>query len=283
MLGVGCTCLRRTAEGNRMFFVKFDISCLPLFFWADSSSPPHLSICCSSAKFLFVCTMFTFTSSPAKTSANSGGGPSSDGQDLANMSPDQMRALLAQQQAALATLQTKLEELSVNDKSGVPELTAAAVAELMSKPRLASWMRQSGDALGEYVKTVGRPIARPVGRVGGDGDPGDRLAYRMWSVLTESQKAYTEKYADPAALSASQATNPLDGLDWQGARNQGGDNFTYKGIKFATRGGVLHWRTAKGRWVPETAVASQPCKRCLGLGLSEDAAKHWHFQCPNWS
>ena len=28
-------------------------SCLPLFFWADSSSPPHLSFCCSSAKFLF--------------------------------------------------------------------------------------------------------------------------------------------------------------------------------------------------------------------------------------
>ena len=68
------------------------------------------------------------------------------------MSPDQMRALLAQQQAALASLQTKLDE--------------------------------------------------------------------------QSQKAYTEKYAAPAALSASQATNPLDGLDWQDARNQGGDNFT---------------------------------------------------------
>ena len=65
------------------------------------------------------------------------------------MSPDRMRALLAQQQAALATLQTKLEELTVNDKSGVPEWTAAAVAELMTKPKLASWMRQSGDALGE--------------------------------------------------------------------------------------------------------------------------------------
>ena len=199
------------------------------------------------------------------------------------MSTDQMRALLAQQQAALATLQTKLDELSVNDKSGVPELTAAAVAELMTKPKLASWMRQCGDALGDYVKAVEGPIARPVGRVGGGDDAGDRLAYRMWSVLVESQKAYTQKYADPAALSASQATNPLDGLDLQGARSQGGDNFTYKGIKFATRGGVLHWRTAKGHWVPETAVASQPCKRCLGLGLSEDAAKHWHFQCPNRS
>ena len=203
------------------------------------------------------------------------------------MSPDQMRALLAQQQAALASGQTKLDELSVNDKSGVPELTATAVTELMAKPKLASWMRQCGDALSDYVKAVERPVARPVGRVGGGGggggDPGDRLAYPMWSVLVESQKAYTEKYADAAALSASQATNPLDGLDWQDARNQGGDNFTYKGIKFATKGGVLHWRTAKGRWVPETAVASEPCKRCLGLGLNEEAARHWHFQCPNWS
>ena len=125
-----------------------------------------------------------------------------------------MRALLAQQQAALASLQTKLDELSVNDKSGVPDLTTTAVTELLAKPKLASWMRQCGDALGDYVKAVERPVARPVGRVGGGGDPGDRLAHRMWSVLLESQKAYTDKFADPAALSASQATNPLDGLDW---------------------------------------------------------------------
>ena len=164
-----------------------------------------------------------------------------------------------------------------------PELTATAVTELMAKPKLASWMRQCGDALGDYVKAMERPVARPVGKVGGGGDPGDRLAYQMWSVLVESRKAHTAKYVDPAALSASQATNPLDGLDSQDARTQGGDNFTYKGIKFAIRGGVLHWRTANGRWVPETAVASQPCKRCLGLGLKEEAARHWQFQCPNWS
>ena len=28
-------------------------SCLPLFFWADSSSTPHLSFYCNSTKFLF--------------------------------------------------------------------------------------------------------------------------------------------------------------------------------------------------------------------------------------
>ena len=134
----------------------------------------------------------------------------------------------------------------------MPELTAAPVTELMAKPKLASWMRQYGDVLGNYVKAVERLVARPVGRVGGGGgDPGDRLAYQMWSVLVESQKAYTGKYAHPAELSASQATNLLEGVDWRKPRNQGWDNVTYKGIKFATRGGVLHWRTAKRRWVPE--------------------------------
>ena len=38
-------------------------------------------------------------------------------------------------------------------------------------------------------------------------------------MLVESQKAYTEKFAEAAALSASQANNPLDGLAWQDARN----------------------------------------------------------------
>ena len=77
----------------------------------------------------------------------------------------------------------------------------------------------------------------------------------------------------PSRALQSQATNPLDGLAWQDARQQGGDNFTYKGIKFATRGSVLHWQTAKGRWVPETV--SQPCKRCLDMGLNAEAAQHW--------
>ena len=115
-----------------------EVSCRPLVFWADSSSQPHLCHYYSSEKFLFVCTMFTFTSLPAKTAANSGGSSGSDGQDVANMSPAPMRALLAQQQAALASLKMKLDELSVNDKSRLPELTATAVTERMAKPKLAS-------------------------------------------------------------------------------------------------------------------------------------------------
>ena len=101
---------------------------------------------------------------------------------------------------ALASLQTKLDELSVSDKSGVPDLTNAAVAELLAKLKLALWMRQCGDALGDYVRAVERPVARSVGRTGAGGDHGDQLAYWMWSMLVESQRAYTEKFADPAAL-----------------------------------------------------------------------------------
>ena len=158
--------------------------------------------------------MFSFTSSPAKTSAYSGGGSGSVHQDVSNMSPEQMRALRAQQPAALASLQTKRDEISVNDKSGISDLTNTAITELLAKSKLASRMRQCGDALGNYVKAAERPVAPPVGRAGGGGDHADRLAYRMWSVLVESQRAYTEKLADPAALSASQATNLLDGLAW---------------------------------------------------------------------
>ena len=113
-------------------------------------------------------------------------------------------------------------------------------------------MGQCGDALGYYVMGLERPVARPLGTAVGGGGHGDRLAYQIWSVFVESQRAYTEKSGNLAALSALQATNPLDGLAWRDARQQGGDNFTYNGIKFATRGGVLHWRTAKGRWVRET-------------------------------
>ena len=96
-------------------------------------------------------------------------------------------------------------------------------------------------------------------------------------------RAYSEKSADPAALSSSQADNPLDSLSRTVACQRGSDSFTFKGIQFATRGGVLHWRTAKGRWVPEIAVASQPCCQCQELGVQEDLLKHLRFQCPNWS
>ena len=99
MMGMFVPCVAPSLTLKRCPCVTSVNSYLPLFFWADSSSQPHLYPYCSFAKFLFVCTMFTFTSSPAKTAANSGGSSGSDGQDVANMSLDQMRALLAQQQA----------------------------------------------------------------------------------------------------------------------------------------------------------------------------------------
>ena len=87
---------------------------------------------------------------------------------------------------------------------------------------------------------VERPLARPTGRQGGGCDHGDRLAYKVWTVLVESQRAYFEKFANPAALSSSEAENLPDSLSWNEVRQRGDDSFTFKGIKFATWGGVLH-------------------------------------------
>ena len=222
--------LGASEEGRGMPYVCAQGTLLsaPVFFGRTVVHNPPVSLLQLCENFICVCTMFFFTSSSAKTSTDTGGGSGSPNLGTSTMSPDQMHALLAQQQAALASLQTKLGEPSVIDKSGVPDLTSAAVTELLAKPKLASWMRQCGDALGHYARAVERPLARPVGRAGGGGDHGDWLAYRMWSVLVQSQRAYTEKFADRAALSALQATNPLDGLASQDARKQGCDNFTYK-------------------------------------------------------
>ena len=131
---------------------------------------------------------------------------------------------------------------------------------------------------------VERPLVRATGQGEAGGcNHGDRLAYKVWTVLVESQQAYSEKFTDPAALSSSQADNPLESLTWHEACQRGGDSFTFKGIKFVTKVGVHHWSTAKGRWVPQTAVASLPCRRCQELGVQEDLLKHWHFQRCKWS
>ena len=134
----------------------------------------------------------------------------------------------------MASLQSKINEMSIQGKGVVLDLTSETIKEVMAKPQMASWMRHCRDALQDYVAAVDRPVARPTGRQGGGCNLRDRLAYRAWLVLVESQRAYAEKFANPATLSSSQAANPLDSLSWVHARQRGGDNFTFKGIKFAT-------------------------------------------------
>ena len=43
---------------------------------------------------------------------------------------------------------------------------------------------------------------------------------------------------------------------------------------------MLHWRTAKGRWIPETAMASQGYKRYPEMGLNAEAARHCTTSAP---
>ena len=102
--GVRCNGCDSTVLSVGRICMVLNLLCAPIFFSADSSSQPPLYLCCNSATFFFVCTMFLFTSSPARTSANSGAGSGFPDQDVSNVSPEPMRVLHAQQQTALASL-----------------------------------------------------------------------------------------------------------------------------------------------------------------------------------
>ena len=139
-------------------------------------------------------------------------------------------------------------------------------------------MQQCVDTLQDFVGNVDQPLAQPTGGKGSGCDLGDHLAYGVWTVLVEYQRANSEKFAARAALSLLQPRKQLDSLSWTIAHQRGGDIFTFQRLKLATRGGVLHWKTANGwRCLPKTAIASHSCCRCLDLGVHEDLLKHWHL------
>ena len=95
---------------------------------------------CTSANFcVFVYTMLSFTLSSGKVATDpSGGGYAAPSNQLASMSPGAMRELLMQQQSALASLQSKIDEMPIQEKAGVPDLTLAAIKEVLDKPKMAS-------------------------------------------------------------------------------------------------------------------------------------------------
>ena len=108
--------------------------------------------------------MFTFTLSPGKGATGSTrGADTATANELASMSPEAMRKLLMQQQSALASLQSKIDKMSIQEKAGVPDLTLTAIKEVLDKPKMASWMRRCGAAVQDYVGAVERPLARPTG------------------------------------------------------------------------------------------------------------------------
>ena len=70
------------------------------------------------------------------------------------MSVDEMRALLQSQQEAIGHLQARMENLAVAERNAVPDLNVAALEQFLGGDKVASWMRQSGEALRDYVRSA---------------------------------------------------------------------------------------------------------------------------------
>ena len=103
-----------------------------------------------------------------------------------------------------------------------------------------------------------------MGRQSGVCDPRDGLAYRVWSMLGESQRAYAAKFAE-SALSSSQAANPLDSLSWTDVRK-------VELITSPLR--TLSSRQGAGSSTGGRLRGREPCRRCQELGVEEALLKH---------
>ena len=213
-----------------------------------------------------------------------GSGADAPVQHTSQMSPEELRALLQPQQDPIGHPQARLESLAVADRNSVPDLTAEAVEQMLGGDKVASWMRQSSEALRDYVRSASAAPARLFDVMGNamECPRGDRLAYRIWGIILDSQQAYAQMFA-PESSSRANPSNPLDAMSWPDAVKNGGPSFKYKGIDFAMRQGVLHWMTKKGRWVPISARPFGDCQRCAKAGVPSEQLRHWHFQCPHWS
>ena len=139
------------------------------------------------------------------------------------MTADELRALLQSQQEASGHLQARLENLAVAERNAVPDLNMAAVEQFLGGDRVASWMRKSGEALRDYVCSADVAPVRPSDVMGNPMEcpRGDRLAYRLWGIILDSQHAYTHRYVTDDS-SRADPTNPLDALSWSDAVQRGG-------------------------------------------------------------
>ena len=129
----------------------------------------------------------------------------------------------------------------VAERNAVPELNVVAVEQFLGGDRVASWMRQSGEALLDYPRSSDTAPIRPSDVMGNamECPIGDRLAYRLWGIILDSQHAYAQHYVSDDSSRADPA-NPLDALSWSEAVQRGSPSFKHKGIDFAMRQGVLH-------------------------------------------
>ena len=114
------------------------------------------------------------------------------------------------------------------------------VVQFLAGERVASWMRQSGKAVLDYLRSSDIAPVRPSDVMGNamECPRGDSLAYRLWGIILDSQHAYTQCFVCDDSTRADPA-NLLDALSWSEAVQKGGPSFKYKGINFAMRQGVL--------------------------------------------
>ena len=98
--------------------------------------------------------------------------------DTSQMTADEMRALLQSQQKAIGDLQARLEGLVVAERNTVPDLNVAGVEQFLGGDKVASWMRQSGEALRDYMCLAEAAPVRPSDVMGDamECPQGDRLA-----------------------------------------------------------------------------------------------------------
>ena len=225
-----------------------------------------------------------FKSAPSKAPDQGalGSGAVASAIDTSQMSPEELRTLLQSEQEVIGHLQARLESLAVVERNTVPDLITEAVEQLLGGDKVASWMRQSGKALRDYVRSASAAPVRPSDVMGNamECPRGDRLAYGIWGIILDSQQAYAQRFTSDSNGRAD-PFNPLDAMSWPDAVKSRGPSFKYKGIDFATRQGVLHWMSKKGRWVTVTARPSGDCQRCAKEGAPSEQLRHWHFQCPH--
>ena len=139
---------------------------------------------------------FKSASSEALDQGASGSGADASALDTRQMSPEELRALLQSQQEAIVHLQARLESLAVAERNTVPDLTTEAVEQLLGGDKVASLMRQSGEALRDYVGSASAAPVRPSDVMGNamECPRGDTLAYRIWGIILDSQQAHAQRF-----------------------------------------------------------------------------------------
>ena len=84
-------------------------------------------------------------------------------------------------------------------------------------------MRQSGEALRDYVRCASAAPVRPSDVMGNamECPRGDRLAYRIWGIILDSQQAYAQRFTSDFN-SRADPSNALDAMSWPDAVKSGG-------------------------------------------------------------